>query len=61
MTEKIVNNIKIERMISKFTKEDQNNILKELNEIKDIASIEVIDTAIVSLIIYYYFKFQKIN
>jgi hypothetical protein len=60
-TERIIFRIKLEIALSKFEKEDQDNIQKEIDEILKINNDDVLSFETVSLIIYYYFKFEKLK
>lgn len=59
MYEKTIFNIKLERMLEKYSKEDQENIRKEIEEVLEMSGDTVLDFNIVALIIKYYFKFEK--
>ena len=60
-TERVIFRVKLERALSKFEKEDQDNIQKEIDEILKINNDDVLSFETVSLIIYYYFKFEKLK
>ena len=46
-------------MLSKYSKEDQDNIQKEIDEIIKLSDDDILTVETVALIIYYYFKFEK--
>lgn len=58
-TERMIFRIKVERMLSKYSKEDQKNILKEIDEIKEISNCEILEISTISLLIYLYFKLKN--
>lgn len=58
-TERIIFRIRVERMLSKYSKEDQENIQKEIEEILKLLNDDIISMEIIILIIHYYFKFEK--
>lgn len=58
-TERIIFRIRVERMLSKYSKEDQENIRKEIEEILKLLNDDIISMEIIILIIHYYFKFEK--
>lgn len=58
-TERIIFRIRLERMLSKYSKEDQDNIQKEIDEIIKLNDDDTLSVETVALIIHYYFKFEK--
>lgn len=58
-TERIIFRIRLERMLSKYSKEDQENIQKEIDETIKLSDDDILTVETVALIIYYYFKFEK--
>lgn len=58
-SERIIFRIRVERMLSKYSKEDQENIQKEIEEILKLLNDDIISMEIIILIIHYYFKFEK--
>lgn len=60
-TERIIFRVKLERILSKYSKEDQQYIKEEINSILKLTNEEVLSFESVSLIIYYYFKFKELK
>jgi hypothetical protein len=48
--------MKTERLLEKFSLEDRENILKEIEEVKNMLREEILDIQIVAIIIHFYFK-----
>ena len=56
MYDRIVFRMKTERLLEKFSLEDRENILKEIEEVKNMLREEILDIQIVAIIIHFYFK-----
>lgn len=59
--DRIIFRIKLERMLSNYSKEDQEIIKEEINDILKLSNQEVLNFEIISLIIYYHFKFKELK
>ena len=59
--DRIVFRVKLDRMLSKYSKEDQFNIREEVNDILKLTDEEVLSFETVALIIHYYFKFIQLK
>lgn len=60
-TSRIVFRVKLDRMLSKYSKEVQLNIREEVNDILKLTDEEVLSFETVELIIYYHFKFIQLK
>lgn len=60
-TERIIFRIKLERMLSKYSKEDQESIKTEINDIIKLSGDEVLSFETIALIIYYHLKFKELK
>ena len=58
-TDRIVFRMRVDNLISKYSSEDQNNILQEIENVKKICRFDTLDIEIATLVIYYYFKDKK--
>lgn len=59
--ERMIFRISVERLLSQYSKEDQENINNELQEIMKISNSESLGFDVISCIIYYYFKFKELE
>lgn len=60
-TDRILFRVKLDRMLSKYSKEDQLNIREEVNDILKLTDEEVLSFETVALIIHYHFKFIQLK
>lgn len=60
-TDRIIFRIKVGQMISKYSKEVQSSLMDEINQIMILTKDEVLSDETLSLIIYYYFKIEKLK
>ena len=60
-TDRIIFRIKVDQLISKYSKEVQTSLMDEINQIMILTKDEVLTDETLSLIIYYYFKIEKLK